>query len=432
MESADQLPTSLPDALPVVGKDLPDGLGVVTPTWEPDVLPGFEQLTLPLEPDDEGEVFATLVRRARPEANNAMDAGGMDAGVDVLYVHGWTDYFHQVHVADFFAKLGFTFYALDLRKYGRSLRSWQTPGYITSLKTYAADLKAALTAMGHGPDTPLPRKRSLVMMGHSTGGLIACLYAVGHPGVVDALILNSPWLEFQTGAIGRRALEGPVRAQARIAPTSGIINPDPGYYLRSVSAKYEGDWPLIEEWRPEDGWKPTAAWLNAIFRGQARVAQGLDLKIPILVLLSARSTVPTRWKPELKSSDTVLVVSEVAQRAPTLGQVVTTVRLEGALHDVTLSAAPVRNIMWAEMERWINAYVPLPGSDGVVPLPLEPYAPPAPFDADPEPDADQEQSADVATSLAESLADQEHPNPHFWEAFGTLSRRFDPKKPWVR
>jgi len=376
--------------------------------WEPDVLPGFEQLTLPLESDDEGEVVATLVRRAN---------AGPGIGVDVLYVHGWTDYFHQVHVADFFAQLGFTFYALDLRKYGRSLREWQTPGYITSLRTYGSDINAALAAMGHGEAVTGPRERTLVIMGHSTGGLIAALFAAGHPDWVDALILNSPWLEFQTGAIGRKALEGPVRAQARIAPMSGIVNPDPGYYIRSVSSKYDGEWPLIEEWRPDDGWKPTAAWLNAIFRAQDRVAQGLDLNIPVLVLLSARSTVPTRWKPELKVSDTVLVVAEVAQRAPSLAHSVTTVRLDGAMHDVTLSAAPVREIMWDEMTRWIRAYVPVP----VPPLATRAgdyargYQPPAL-----EPSSDE----------AEAETNNEPLSNRFWEAFGRSSRKFRPSEPW--
>jgi len=395
--------------------------------WHPDVLPGFERLTLPLEPDDEGEVVATLVRRAKAKPG---------LGVDVLYLHGWTDYFHQVHLAEFFENLGCTFYALDLRKYGRSLRPWQTPGFITSLRTYASDINAALTQMGHQVHTHIehddaglfapnptsaepekPPKRTLVLMGHSTGGLIVSLYAVGHPGVVDALILNSPWLEFQTGAIGRRALEGPIRAQALIAPMSGLVKPDAGYYVRSVSSKYEGEWPLIEEWRPDEGWKPTAAWLNAIFRGQERVAQGLDLKIPVLVLLSAKSTVPTRWKPELKRADAVLTVAEVAQRSPSLAQTVTTVRLDGAMHDVTLSTASVRTVLWEEMTRWVRAYVPVPT--------------PALDATEPSGGAQPIASSEVVLTDGETSASEDEAiSTRFWEAFGRAARRTRPNEPW--
>ncbi|GAA3180448.1 hypothetical protein GCM10020255_074200 [Rhodococcus baikonurensis] len=38
----------------------------------------------------------------------------------VLYVHGFTDYFFQKHLAEHFAEQGYAFFALDLRKCGRS------------------------------------------------------------------------------------------------------------------------------------------------------------------------------------------------------------------------------------------------------------------------------------------------------------------------
>ena len=67
--------------------------------------------TLPLRPDDEGEVVATLVsRRAAQPTNRA-----------VLHVHGFADYFFQTVAADWWVARGYDFYALDLRKYGRSL-----------------------------------------------------------------------------------------------------------------------------------------------------------------------------------------------------------------------------------------------------------------------------------------------------------------------
>ena len=51
----------------------------------------------------------------------------------MLYLHGWNDYFFQTHLADAFAALGFDFYALDLRRYGRSLRNGHLRGFITDL-----------------------------------------------------------------------------------------------------------------------------------------------------------------------------------------------------------------------------------------------------------------------------------------------------------
>ena len=49
------------------------------------------------------------------------------ADVDVLYVHGWSDYFFQKRLARFWTDQGARFYALDLRKYGRSLRPDRRP-----------------------------------------------------------------------------------------------------------------------------------------------------------------------------------------------------------------------------------------------------------------------------------------------------------------
>jgi alpha-beta hydrolase superfamily lysophospholipase len=37
---------------------------------------------------------------------------------------------------------------------------------------------------------------------------------------------------------------------------------------------------------------------------------------------------------------------------------VTIVRIDGGLHDLTLSAPPVRAQVFAELDRWIGAYLP--------------------------------------------------------------------------
>lgn len=337
------------------GRQDPGEEGTEPAGWVPDVLPGFERRTLVLEPDFEGPVVATLVRRAPGTA--ATDAVRVpDAGVDVLYVHGWNDYFFQAHLAEFWESVGVRFFALDLRKYGRSIRPHQTPGFITRLRTYDEEICAALQVIGHSEDAPSDRR--LVLMGHSTGGLVLSLWAAHRPGRADGLVLNSPWLEFQTRLIGRRVLEPGVRVQAALAPLSHMINLDQGLYARSVSSRFDGEWEYDAVWRPDRGWRATPAWMSAVFRGHDRVARGLGIDVPVLVLLSARSTPPVRWSADMLRTDTVLDVVGVARRAADLGNRVTIARVEGALHDVTLSAPPVRDVVWAETARWFHAYVP--------------------------------------------------------------------------
>ncbi|WP_349864842.1 alpha/beta hydrolase [Leifsonia sp. WHRI 6310E] len=324
--------------------------------WQPDVLgEPFEQLTLPLRPDNEGEVVATLVRYVPAPRLADLRPHRPAAEADVLYVHGWSDYFFQKELAQFWHDRGARFFALDLRKYGRSLREGQTPGFVDDLATYDEDIEAALMVLGHGEGSTSHRK--LILLGHSTGGLTLSLWTNRHPGRAHALVLNSPWLEFQAGGPGRAALAPLIDLHARLDPKAALPNVDLGYYTRSVSKTMDGEWDYDLAWRPVRGFTVHPAWLTAILAGHARVAAGLSLDVPVLTLLSARSALLPYWTPEMMSSDIVLVVQDIAKRALGLAATVTVSRIDGALHDVFLSREQPRGVAYAEMERWIRGYV---------------------------------------------------------------------------
>ena len=338
--------------------------------WQPDVLgEPFEQLTLPLGEDTEGPVAATVVRAwARPPAFGGIfgDRRGL-RDVDVLYIHGWSDYFFQRSLARYWTDRGADFYALDLRKYGRSLRPGQTPGYITDLATYDEDIAAALTAMGRPPGGPQSPRR-LVLVGHSTGGLILSLWASSHPGSAAALILNSPWLEFQLSAVTRAAVAPVVGLQARLRPLEVLPQVDMGFYSRAQREVRGAPLDVNPQWRPEQAMPVHSGWLHAILGGHTRVAAGLHIEQPVCVLLSAKSAVPTRWSDELTRADTVLVVDDIARAALRLGDSVTVERIPGALHDVFLSRAEARDIAYERLDRWVM------GCLGTKRLPLSPGA----------------------------------------------------------
>lgn len=322
--------------------------------WVADVLGDeFEQLTLPLGEDSEGEIVATLVR-ALPDAAPWWRFGRDPrplADVDVLYVHGWSDYFFQKRLARFWTSRGARFFALDLRKYGRSLRQGQTPGFITDLAEYDADIEAALAARG---DTA---GRRLVLFGHSTGGLILSLWASRHPRQIDALILNSPWLEFQLGA-ARAAIAPVVGLQARLWPMDAAPQVDLGFYSRAQKEVADPDDPMESDpaWRPEQSMLVHAAWLHAILQGHGRVSEGLGIVTPVCVLLSARTARPTRWSDELTRADSVLVVDDIARAALRLGSSVTVERIDGALHDVFLSERVARADAYGRLDRWVTGW----------------------------------------------------------------------------
>jgi alpha-beta hydrolase superfamily lysophospholipase len=335
--------------------------------WIPDVLGDeFEQLTLDLGEDDEGPVVATLVRalprwptwREKTSAWFRSPSGPerLLDGVDVLYVHGWSDYFFQKRLARFWTSRGARFYALDLRKYGRSLRPQQTPGYVTDLATYDEDIAAALAEMGHaeGEDST---DRRLVLFGHSTGGLTLSLWASRHPDAADALVLNSPWLEFQV-ASARPLLTPMAELQARWAPRDVAPQVDLGFYTRAQQEVADPDDPVEVnlEWRPVQTMAVHAGWFRAILRGHATVAAGLTVPAPVCVLLSARSATPARWSDDLTRADSVLVVDDIARAALKLGPSVTVERIDGALHDVFLSRHDARQEAYRRLERWVTGW----------------------------------------------------------------------------
>src|SRR5258708_24672503 len=141
--------------------------------WQPDrLLPGFEALELEFPDDYDGPVVATLVRL--PTVNAPRGA--------VLYVHGFSDYFFQRHIAERFAAEGYAFYALDLRTYGRSLRPSQHGNFCKSLSEYYAELDAAIDAIGG----------EVLQARQSLGGLVTSLYAPEGPrrAQIPALCLN--------------------------------------------------------------------------------------------------------------------------------------------------------------------------------------------------------------------------------------------------
>ncbi|MBT2503623.1 alpha/beta hydrolase [Curtobacterium sp. ISL-83] len=318
--------------------------------WREDVLGApFEQLTLPLGSDAEGPIVATLVRRRHTPTDLLLQGRGPLHNVDVLYVHGWSDYFFQVELAERIERLGARFHALDLRKYGRSLLPHQTPGNIDDLATYDEDIAAALDAMSTEHHAG---GRLLVPMGHSTGGLTLSLWAARHPELVHGLILNSPWLEFQASAVGRALVAPVIKLGARRNPLAPMPAVDPGFYTRTVSAAGEGSWTYDQRWRPERGFPLHPGWLAAVFDGQARVERGLDIEVPTLVMLSDKSMLQPRWDDGMTRADVALNVDVVAHRALSLGDEVTVRRLHGALHDVVLSVPEVRDQAYDAIGRW--------------------------------------------------------------------------------
>jgi alpha-beta hydrolase superfamily lysophospholipase len=301
---------------------------------------------IPLPPDDEGEVVATLVRRA---------AAGPTAKA-VLHVHGFADYFFQTGYAEWWAERGYDFYALDLRKHGRSLLPHQTANYITDLRDYYPELDEAWRRV-----TARDGHTEVVVSAHSTGGLEIALWAQDRrPSELAGAVLNSPWLDLQ-GSPLRRLVGTPILKQLGARqPMREIKRHVTGFYARSLHKDHEGEWEFDLLWKPIESFTVYAGWLRAIRDGHARVHRGLDLPCPVLVLSSGRSTLPEEMGEDVHGTDIVLDVAQIRQWATALGPHVTYVAIEGARHDVVLSREEPRARAYEVISTWLTAWVDPP------------------------------------------------------------------------
>lgn len=292
-------------------------------------------------PDDyEGAVQATLLRADSAEPSNKA----------VLYLHGYIDYFFQLHMAEHFVAEGWNFYALDLRKYGRSLLPHQHAYYCHSLNEYFPEIDLALQAMRQ------ERNSTIVLLGHSTGGLIASLYAArgAERQLLQGLLLNSPFFEFNAPC-WKRKIAIPLAAQiGKIFPFASMRNELSPHYYASVHSSQHGEWDFDPKLKPQTGVPLYFAWLGAIRRGQKEIKRGLHLTLPTLVLHSARSIQSNEWTDDYMQADGVLNIEDIHRYALSLGQHTQVVAIEGGMHDLVLSPEPVREEAFRTFFAWLR------------------------------------------------------------------------------
>lgn len=344
-----------------------------TDTWRTDILgDSFESRTIPLLDDEEGSVVATLVRH-RPSRDHTF-AGTHQPKFILLYVHGRNDYFFQTELAHTISSAEGAFYALDLRKYGRSLRPHQTIGFADDLRVYDDDISEALDIIRqeHG-DLPL------VLMGHSTGGLILTLWAYRHPGAYQGLILNSAWLEIQSNQSMRTTIQPVLERVAMYNPYWEVpLGGGPNHFARSLLEGWNPSgfplpqdildsptdpaaqgWSYAVEWKRPQGYPVPAAWMDAILEAHETVEKEVHLDVPVLSMASTSTYFKEEWNPQVFSADVVLDVDVIVERSSTLSPMVTIARFEG-VHDLLLSRPSVRHDVYTTMKRWLAAFIIAP------------------------------------------------------------------------
>jgi|GEM_PF-7142 len=311
--------------------------------WQTDSMLGapFQMRTVTLPDDYSGPQRCTLIRLLSPEARETRRG--------VLYVHGFNDYFFQAEMADSFAARGYDFYAVDLHRYGRSLLPGQHHCDVRDLGQYSADIDSALMAMQRDGI------RHIILMGHSTGGLISSYYMSRHPQApVEALVLNSPFLDWNMGKL--EPFIPFISAVGAILPDIKVSSGDGQAYGCSLRADCHGEWDYDEHLKTNPSPKVSLGWIRAIHKAQVYLRKHpRSIKVPVLLMYSAESYNGSDWTPDASKADAVLDVNDISRYGRTLSDDVCSMKVVGGLHDLSLSSPGVRKAWYKAMFKWLGS-----------------------------------------------------------------------------
>ena len=341
-------------------------------TGTPDPFLGSPFFVKAFDAGDSAQYHATLVHYAPQSVNApavdvaaapsvatvAADSAGEQQAVNVrkaavLYIHGFNDYFFQRDLAQKMDSAGYAFYAIDLHKYGRSYREGETIGELRDISEYYAELDSAIAFIRRAEGDSV----KLVLLGHSTGGLIACLYAADRENGagIAAIVLNSPFLEMNYPWPVRRLAVPVLSVVGYLFPGLGIPRGHNENYDKSLLKTDYGEWEYNTELKVRGSLPIDFGWLHAIHAGHARLQEGLRLVPPVLVMHSGCSFRDDDWSEEYTRCDGVLNVEHIREYGRNLGPSVQLEEIEGGLHDLFLSHKPARDNAYAAMFRFLES-----------------------------------------------------------------------------
>jgi alpha-beta hydrolase superfamily lysophospholipase len=223
---------------------------------------------------------------------------------------------------------------------------------MSDISEYGAELDAAVDIIaeaGHG---------HITVVAHSTGGLITPLWLADRSSLapVDAIVLNSPFLDIRASRLAKSVIGPSVEFTARFRPAGIIPVPDPGLYGRSIHSAGDGEWQFDVEWKPLTGVPIRTGWLAAVRRAQRRLRHNLGLGIPILVLCSTNTVRARQWSDAFATGDAVLDADKIADYSTRLGRNVTCIRIADAMHDIFLSKKAVREHAYQTVDEWLRQH----------------------------------------------------------------------------
>lgn len=268
----------------------------------------------------------------------------------ILYVHGFADHFHNKELPKQYLDKGYSFYALDLRNHGRSIKNQSHKFYVEKIEDYFEEMDVAIYKI-------LERHNKIILNGFSMGGLVTSLYMKKgfYRNHISLLVLTSPLLKFWTSMLEDYLVRPLALGLAKFFPKLKFSFKTSWYkdFIRKIDAYLD---PEVSEYHfsKHDTVPFYAGWLKAMADGLSELDKGLNIDKPILILSSDKSTPVSDSGNYDHDADVLLNVGDIKDRSPLLGNNVTLKQIKGATHDIFTSKKEVRKNAYTELFDWID------------------------------------------------------------------------------
>jgi lysophospholipase len=264
----------------------------------------------------------------------------------VLILHGRTEFIEKYfETVEELTRRGFAVATFDWRGQGGSDRLLKDghKGHVDDFSDYLLDLDAVIGGVVLA-DCPPP----YTILGHSTGGAIALLYAHRARTQIERMVLTAPLLAFAGRSTTRLAaitgllcylgmaksyVPGGGATLVATAPFAGnVVSSDPRRYARQ-GAVVDAE-PAVGIGSPTIGWINAATRAFRIFQSEDFAAQ---LPVPTLIAMAGADTV---------------VLNRVIENFAIGMKMVTSVRLPGSRHEILMERDIFRDPFWAAFDEF--------------------------------------------------------------------------------
>jgi acylglycerol lipase len=246
----------------------------------------------------------------------------------LVIVHGFNSHSGQyLWAAEQFAANGLAVYALDLRGRGRSEGERY---YVEKIDDFTGDVETLVkTAKAENPGLPV------YVLGHSAGGVTACIYALEHQAEIDGLICESFAYELPVPDIALSFLKG----LSYITPHTHVFSLNNKDFSRD---------PAVVESMNEDilikGESQPAQTAATLLRASERLKKEFPLiTLPILILHGTKDHAT-------KPSGSQHFYEQAGSRDKTLKL------YEGHFHDLLNDID--KEVVMADIQNWLDERIP--------------------------------------------------------------------------